>query len=277
MSPTSARRPLPLRMSGGATGSTTAIARSAGVSDVSSERASRSSPSMARSPARGPSGIVAGLAPRNDGAGRTIRPSMTVGLDGDVVPAEPPRPRIAARRVAEDRQPVALGVAPLPVPDAGPALEVAEDRLERHDRADLRGPALAHRGIDDGPGEVPLTRRHGADGKAAPRARPVVPHEPLVAREGVDRLGTPLGVERVQPRDRRGAQTGRGGGLGSPGRGRHSARAASSRSRIRRVTPSTGTRSWAIESRSRTVTAPSSSESTSTVTHHGVPISSCRR
>ncbi len=36
-----------------------------------------------------------------------------------------------------------------------------------------------------------------------------------------------------------------------------------------RVTPSTGTRSWVIESRSRTVTAPSSSESTSTVTHHG--------
>ena len=44
-----------------------------------------------------------------------------------------------------------------------------------------------------------------------------------------------------------------------------------------RVTPSTGTRSWVIESRSRTVTAPSSSESTSTVTHHGVPISSWRR
>ena len=54
-------------------------------------------------------------------------------------------------------------------------------------------------------------------------------------------------------------------------------RAASSRSRISRVTPSTGIRSWAIESRSRTVTAPSSSESTSTVTHHGVPISSWRR
>ena len=55
------------------------------------------------------------------------------------------------------------------------------------------------------------------------------------------------------------------------------ARAASSRSRISRVTPSTGTRSCVIESRSRTVTAPSSSESTSTVTHHGVPISSWRR
>ena len=54
-------------------------------------------------------------------------------------------------------------------------------------------------------------------------------------------------------------------------------RAASSRSRMSRVTPSTGIRSWVIESRSRTVTAPSSSESTSTVTHHGVPISSWRR
>ena len=52
---------------------------------------------------------------------------------------------------------------------------------------------------------------------------------------------------------------------------------AASRSRMSRLTPSTGTRSCAIESRSRTVTAPSSSESTSTVTHHGVPISSWRR
>jgi len=56
-----------------------------------------------------------------------------------------------------------------------------------------------------------------------------------------------------------------------------SSRAASRRSRMSRVTPSTGTRSCAIESRSRTVTAPSSSESTSTVMHHGVPISSWRR
>ena len=54
-------------------------------------------------------------------------------------------------------------------------------------------------------------------------------------------------------------------------------RALSSRSTISCVTPSTGTRSCAIESRSRTVTAPSSSESTSTVMHHGVPISSWRR
>ena len=54
-------------------------------------------------------------------------------------------------------------------------------------------------------------------------------------------------------------------------------RAAESRSRISRFTPSIGTRSWVIESRSRTVTAPSSSDSTSTVTHHGVPISSWRR
>ena len=54
-------------------------------------------------------------------------------------------------------------------------------------------------------------------------------------------------------------------------------RTASIRSRIRRLTPSTGTRSWVIVSRSRMVTAPSSSESTSTVTHHGVPISSWRR
>ena len=54
-------------------------------------------------------------------------------------------------------------------------------------------------------------------------------------------------------------------------------RTASIRSRIRRLTPSTGTRSWVIVSRSRIVTAPSSSESTSTVTHHGVPISSWRR
>ncbi len=53
--------------------------------------------------------------------------------------------------------------------------------------------------------------------------------------------------------------------------------AASIRSMIARFTPSTGTRSWAIESRSRTVTAMSSSDSTSTVTHHGVPISSWRR
>ena len=44
-----------------------------------------------------------------------------------------------------------------------------------------------------------------------------------------------------------------------------------------RLTPSSGTRSCVIVSRSRTVTAPSSSESTSTVTHHGVPISSWRR
>ena len=55
------------------------------------------------------------------------------------------------------------------------------------------------------------------------------------------------------------------------------AETAAIRSRRRRFTPSSGTRSWAIESRSRMVTAPSSSESTSTVTHHGVPISSWRR
>ena len=54
-------------------------------------------------------------------------------------------------------------------------------------------------------------------------------------------------------------------------------RAASMRSRMTRLTLSTGTRSWVIVSRSRIVTAPSSSESTSTVTHHGVPISSWRR
>ena len=41
--------------------------------------------------------------------------------------------------------------------------------------------------------------------------------------------------------------------------------------------PSIGTRSWVIASRSRIVAAPSSSDSTSTVTHHGVPISSWRR
>ena len=55
------------------------------------------------------------------------------------------------------------------------------------------------------------------------------------------------------------------------------ARAADSRSRISRFTPSTGTRSWVIDRGRGSVTAPSSSESTSTVTHHGVPISSWRR
>ena len=54
-------------------------------------------------------------------------------------------------------------------------------------------------------------------------------------------------------------------------------RTAAIRSRISRLTPSSGTRSWVIVSRSRTVTAPSSSDSTSTVTHQGVPISSWRR
>jgi len=44
-----------------------------------------------------------------------------------------------------------------------------------------------------------------------------------------------------------------------------------------RVTWSAEIRSCVIASRSRTVTLPSSSESTSTVTHHGVPISSWRR
>ncbi len=74
---------------------------------------------------------------------------------------------------------------------------------------------------------------------------------------------------------------------GSPGRcrcapdprsaGPRYGRTAAIRSRMSCLTPSSGTRSWVIVSRSRTVTAPSSSESTSTVTHHGVPISSCRR
>jgi len=54
-------------------------------------------------------------------------------------------------------------------------------------------------------------------------------------------------------------------------------REAARRSTTICLTWSAETRSWVIESRSRIVTLPSSSDSTSTVTHHGVPISSWRR
>ena len=46
---------------------------------------------------------------------------------------------------------------------------------------------------------------------------------------------------------------------------------------ISATSPSMATRACSVVSRSRTVTAPSSSESKSTVTHQGVPTSSCRR
>ncbi len=77
ISRTSARRPWPLRISGGATGSTMAIARCAGFRLASRARARVSSPSIVRSPARGPLGIVAGFAPRKDGALPITRPSAT--------------------------------------------------------------------------------------------------------------------------------------------------------------------------------------------------------
>ena len=65
-------------MSAGAEASTTATPRSVGVSSESRARASASSPGSVRSPARGPLGITAGFAPRNDGVVPTTRSSATV-------------------------------------------------------------------------------------------------------------------------------------------------------------------------------------------------------
>ena len=155
MPPTSARRPLPLRMSGGATRVDDGERSLGGRQRASSARASRSSPSSARSPARGPSGTSRGWRRGTTASGD--EPAVDHGqVDRDVVPAEAPRPGRRAGGIAEHREPVALRVAPHPV--AGPARRSRSPRtgssatIARTSAA----PALAHRGIDHGPGAVPL-------------------------------------------------------------------------------------------------------------------------
>ena len=252
----------------------TAAARSVGVSSDSRARASSSSPGSVR---------VARARPARDD--RRVRPEerwrrpdhAIVGdrhVDRDVVAADTPRPRRRANpgrrrprtstargRVASSRdRPPACSSCPRTVSSAMIAA-ISPAVRELIAAATIALEAARWSG------------RMSRIARPSPRAGRVRPDEALRRLEREGRLG-PLGVvQAVQPRSDRGRDL--------PGRRRHRGRATRARrrcrSRIARLTPSIGTRSWVIESRSRIVTAPSSSDSTSTVTHHGVPISSWRR
>src|SRR4051794_2750606 len=191
--------------------------------------------------------------------------------DGDVVAADAPGPRTAGSRITEEGEPIACRVATVPIAHAARSFERPEDRLEVDDRLDLTVAPRAQCRREDGLGIRALSPGHLPEAEASAVARPVVPRKSFRIIEREHRSRALALVEAIDPGHHRATDR------PSHRSGFYRVRAASSRSRMRRVAPSTGIRSWAIESRSRTVTAPSSSESTSTVTHHGVPISSCRR
>ena len=196
------------------------------------------------------------------------------GLDRDVVAADPPAPGRGARpgrrrpRTSTDRD--RDGSSCRDPPAVRARRGSARARSPRGPRQ-RRAHSGRHRGSPGPRHAAPATCRRAEGRGGRPGGSPRRTARPSRTGRWLDRVGpapaSPASVRRRPRAVRRRVPYPR-----SP-----QTRAASSRSRISRVTPSTGTRSWAIESRSRTVTAPSSSESTSTVTHQGVPISSWRR
>ena len=141
----SARAAFSVRMSAGARSSTIAAFRSSGVSPANRVLASVSSPARARKPACGPVWNDGRVGPEERRRGADNLPVGQRDVDRDVVSADPPRPRRMGVGLAEDREPVQLGIPPRPAAATTSALERTEDRFERDDRGDLtRGP-LAQR------------------------------------------------------------------------------------------------------------------------------------
>ena len=84
--------------------------------------------------------------------GRRAADDLPVGqrdVDRDVVSANPPRPRRMRVGLAEDGEPVQLGIPPRPAAATAFAFERSEDRFERDDRGDLSGRPLAQRRLED--------------------------------------------------------------------------------------------------------------------------------
>ena len=192
----------PLRMSGGATASTTATARASATGRPAAPGPATPHPSAS--------------APRH-AARRDRRPGWRPGttaccrrpavghrhLDGDVVTADPPRPRLPClpiRRLAEHREPVQLWVAPRQLDRPWSRSSAPRTVSRAMIGATSRGATLAHRGCDDARRGGPLVRRHVAR-CARPARRPACTSQTKRSgsSNGNDDARALIAVERVEP------------------------------------------------------------------------------
>ena len=183
-------------------------------------------------------------------------------VDRDMVAADAPRPR--RRRPASPKTANQYSSGSRRIQPARPPARSSSPRTVSSAMIarDLAGGPRAHRRRRRSPLDAARwSGRMSRIARPSPRAGRVRPDEALRRLERERRLGALGVVQAGQP----GADRGRDlPGRRASSRACATPRAADSRSRIARLTPSIGTRSWVIESRSRTVTAPSSSDSTST-------------
>ena len=117
-------------------------------------------------------------------------------LEGDVerqvMPLDAPTPGLRVRRLVEDREVIAVGIANVP------AFALIEDLLEVHDAERLADAVVAQHGAEQAVGEPALGRGEVPVRHALPLPRDEVPVEPFLVIEREGRPGSLTFVERHQ-------------------------------------------------------------------------------